>query len=272
MPSRDDGFAIADVDTGLFSDTKVKALARRVRDPHLTAEYLCLWVSTLLDSWGDAERVSFEDAVPAWFTEDVDSAIDHLRAVGMLDDGSRIPPGAWDNWFGPAWDRREKRRSSGRKGGLTSAEHRSSDAPASVEQRSSDAEPVPSVPSVPTEPTDPSDLQDDYYRMTGRFPSANVGSWLDRLSNEFGHDAASRKLAATYTDDREIRTLLSRTENALRADVHAAERRREAARAKREEERRAALQVTPEQAAENQRRFYEMQADILGFPGKKGAA
>lgn len=143
--SRDDGFPIADVDTGLFSDAKVKALARRLKDPHLTAEYLCLWTAVLLESWGEGERVPFVDGVPAWFTDDVDVAVEHLTAVGMLVD-DHIPSDSWSRWFGPAWDRREKRRQSGREGGLSSAKGRSSDATPTLDHGSNGAEPVrPSV-------------------------------------------------------------------------------------------------------------------------------
>jgi hypothetical protein len=149
--SRDDGFAIADVDTSFFADPKVVALARRLRDPVQTAAHLALYQALVLGSWGAGARITFDDAVPAWWFEPVDEIRSNLAAVGLIDADGRIPRRAWTSWFLPAHTRREARRESGRLGGKTSGEP-------SVEQRPTDAQPAlnPSVPSVPSVPSAPS--------------------------------------------------------------------------------------------------------------------
>lgn len=148
--SRDDGFAIADVDTSFFADPKVVALARRLRDPVQTAAHLALYQALVLGSWGAGARITFDDAVPAWWFEPVDEIRSNLAAVGLIDAAGRIPKRAWTSWYLPAHTRREARRESGRLGGRVSGTNRreTSDEP-SVQQRSTDAEPTlnPSVPA-----------------------------------------------------------------------------------------------------------------------------
>lgn len=151
--SRDDGFQIADVDTGLYEDPKVKALARRLRDPIQTAVHVALFEALLLGSWGAGERIELEEAAPAWWTEPVDEVRANLTAVEMIDAEGRIPELAWGRWFGPAYDRRQKRRASGAKGGQTGGKGRpkpdQSDAQATPNPtvRPSDRPSTPSVDS-----------------------------------------------------------------------------------------------------------------------------
>jgi hypothetical protein len=156
--SRDDGFAIADVDTGFFADPKVVALARRLRDPVQTAAHLALYLALVLGSWGAGARITFDEAVPAWLLGPVDELRSNLAAVGLIDADGRIPKRAWTSWYLPAHTRREARRESGRLGGTVSGTHRrKTSGEPSVEQRPTDARPtlnpsarsVPSVPSMP---------------------------------------------------------------------------------------------------------------------------
>jgi hypothetical protein len=160
--SRDDGFAIADLDTGLFSDPKVVALARRLRDPVQTAAHLALYQALVLGSWGAGARITFDEAVPAWWLGPSDEIRSNLAAVGLIDAAGRIPKRAWTSWYLPAFTRREARRESGRLGGTTSGTNRrktSGEPPA--EQRPTDAQPTlnPSAPPVPSVPSIPASQQ-----------------------------------------------------------------------------------------------------------------
>lgn len=150
--SRDDGFPVADVDSAYFEDSKMRDLWQRVRNPDLMARAVVLHAATLLGSWRQGERITVGQATPLWMVTDAD-AVDHLKAVKLLDRGGKIPSQSWTKWFGPAFGRREARREAGRIGGQASVKLRSSGAEAlltpSGKHSSSSAEPVrPSVPSV----------------------------------------------------------------------------------------------------------------------------
>ena len=56
--SRDDGLARADIDTSLFDDPKVVALARRLRDPTQTMVAVGLYLALLLKSWRAGRRLT----------------------------------------------------------------------------------------------------------------------------------------------------------------------------------------------------------------------
>lgn len=154
--SRDDGFAVADVDSGYFDDAKLRDLWQRLRDPVLMSQAVCLHQSTVLASWRHGERVTVTQAAPLWIVAD-QGLLDMLHAVGLLDSEFRIPSESWDEWFLPAYERREERRRSGALGGLRAGGQRShSDALAMLQQRSSgtDSNAIPDRPSVrPTYPS-----------------------------------------------------------------------------------------------------------------------
>lgn len=86
-------------------------------------------------------------------------------------------------------------------------------------------------PSADDRPTDPieADAIDAYYRLTVSFPAGKVLTWLEDLIRSFGDAAVSDALAIEVgiSDDR--RTLLSRTQDRLRAGDHEAAKQREAA-------------------------------------------
>lgn len=157
--SRDDGFPVADVDSAYFEDSKMRDLWQRVRDPDKMARAVILHSATFLGSWRQGERITVTQAAPLWIQVD-EELVGHLKAVKLLDRAGKITTNAWDKWFGPAFQRREAKRESGRAGGLASVKGRSSDASPSLpppdKGRSSPAEPVrPSVnPSSPSGPTD----------------------------------------------------------------------------------------------------------------------
>ena len=116
--SRDDGFAVADLSVNLYDDDKVKRLYRELDgDLGRMGHAMMLCEATLLASWRDGHRVTVYDAAPIWMTVD-DELVAVLVRVGLLDKTHRRPIRSWNAWFGPANERREARRESGRLGGL----------------------------------------------------------------------------------------------------------------------------------------------------------
>jgi hypothetical protein len=149
--SRDDGFTVADVATGLLDDPKVRALWRELRDQGRMGHALALHMATLLASWRQGCRVRVDEAAPVWMECDAE-LIAALVKVRLLDRSGRLPSRSWDGWFGPAFARREVRRESGRLGGKVSRKPPVSNAEASVKRRLSVGEPDRTVPTVPTVP------------------------------------------------------------------------------------------------------------------------
>ena len=140
--NREDGFPSADVAVDLFHDPKVIALARRDQDEHVTATNVALYVALVLASWAAGDRIPLDEAIPAWWLGTADEARAKLHAVGLIDDESRVTLSAWESWFIPAFNRREKRKESGAQGGRRSWESRRD------KRRRSDTSPLPN-PSVP---------------------------------------------------------------------------------------------------------------------------
>jgi len=118
--SRDSGFAVADLDTGLLSDPKVLRLVRRARAEEapdaVPATALLLYVSLVLSSWEAGERLPFDDGLPAFWIDDGINYQTALTNAGLLDAEGRIPEASWESWFGPARDRRDAARTAGREG------------------------------------------------------------------------------------------------------------------------------------------------------------
>lgn len=205
--SRDDGFPIADVDTGYFDDAKIKDLWQRLRDPDRMARAIVLHKATVLASWRQGCRVTVTQSCPLWMTVDAD-LLEALIAVHLLDRGGRLPSTSWTEWFGPAQNRRKIRRESGRLGGIASGISRSTSTSvgeASVPHPLTDAEPVrPSVPTVPT--SKPDDAREDleaYLRVRFRVPSPAQRDLMDAYVRVFdltGPERAARLIYA-HPDD-----------------------------------------------------------------------
>jgi hypothetical protein len=156
--SRDDGFAVADVDSSYFDDAKMRDLWHSLGDPNRMARAVCLHSATMLASWRAGCRVTVTQAVPLWLPAD-DDLLAALRTSKLLDRFGKIPSESWHEWFGTAYNRREVRRVSGRAGGLASAGKRALPGerpPKRARQRSSDAVPTPEQTSSPAEPVRPS--------------------------------------------------------------------------------------------------------------------
>lgn len=132
-----DGFARADIDVGLFDDGKVKRLVRLVgRDRAL--EHIALYLAVVLESWASDDRVAVVDAAPIWLDDErLGELLVGLTESGLLDPEGRIPATSWEGWYGPARERRERRRESGAIGGVKSGEVRRSKG--SAKQNGSDA-------------------------------------------------------------------------------------------------------------------------------------
>lgn len=108
--SRDDGFAIADVSTGMLDDPKVKALWRELGpDEGRMSHAIALYTATLLASWHHGARVTVEEAAPVWLTVDAD-LVGALVHVHLLDRTRRLKVSSWKHWFDPVASRRDAAR------------------------------------------------------------------------------------------------------------------------------------------------------------------
>lgn len=80
-----------------------------------------------------------------------------------------------------------------------------------------------------------------YYSLTTRFPAGRVLAWLNDLGSNHGEARASAMLATCYSEDRDLGTLLGRTQSRLRAEDHAANRTEQAEEVVRNRAKRAPL-------------------------------
>jgi hypothetical protein len=115
--SRDAGFPVADMDTGLLDDPKVRRMVRELRDEALICRCLVAYQATVLASWAEGRRVTVDDAAPVWLTG-INDLRENLELYGLLDEAGMPPRHAWDSWFGAAQQRRADRRFEGTVGGL----------------------------------------------------------------------------------------------------------------------------------------------------------
>jgi hypothetical protein len=148
--ARGAGFPVADIDVGIFADSKVRRLVRQCPDEATAARALVAFLAALLDSWGDGERIPVDDAAPTWLT-DVDDLRERLASVGLVDAQGCVPEHAWESWFSPAMQRRIERQEAGRRGGLARAQARPSYSSAVAEPKLSSSKALPDR----TEPTEP---------------------------------------------------------------------------------------------------------------------
>lgn len=257
MP-RSQGFARGDIDTAFPLDDKMLALRGRL-SPERYYAAVGVYFHVAAATWREAERKAAIKVCP-----DAGDLLDELRAVDLLDDEGCVSKRAFAHSVGRAKrqrrtasdrqsrNRAQKSRVTARDNGVTNGESQS--------RAGKDRD--GSVGTVGTETggsggAEP-DILDEFYRLTGRFPSGNTSDWLERLSNEFGHDAASHQLAAAFIADSSPRTLLSRTENELRAEQHAVGRKAEEAEVARLDQWNKTRKLTPEQIADNLRRRDEI--------------
>ena len=106
------------MDTRFYSDPKVVALARLVRDPLKTAAFAALYDANVRASWDAGRRLTFDESLPAWWLDPPDEATAALVAVGLLDEDGRVVEHAWASWFLPAAERVADAKVAGMVGGL----------------------------------------------------------------------------------------------------------------------------------------------------------
>lgn len=136
-----------------------------------------------------------------------------------------------------------------------------------------DASPIRSAPllSAPSN-SDPSisapaDALDTYYRLTGSWPSAKVIPWINQMASNHGEDAVSKALAATWTEDPDRATLMSRCRDRLEREAHEREKAYERAEARRTEREQKQIEEMPlEKRRENMARLRESLEEVGLLP------
>jgi len=284
------GMERADVDVALMADPKVVALARKLRDESRTMNAVGLYVSTVLASWQAGERLTLDEAVPAWWMGEWDALALALVEARLLDGERRVPEHVWEGWYEPAAARRAKFRDLGARGGRKSAEGRSGagpDAPAGGGPgggAGGDRTPNRTVkPNQPTiQPTnhpgsargaradvldalrgEEPDPVDTWYGIFGSPPSPRVLPWLNDLADTYGDPAVCAALQEAQRRGADRTTMMGQTQAVLqsseRKDRRAAVEERESApiREARELEARHA-DMTPEQREANMARLRDM--------------
>jgi hypothetical protein len=208
--SRDDGFAIADISTSTLEDVKFRALWRTLNEPGTMSQAVVIYLATLLESWKSGERVCAEVAAPMWVAN-ADTIASILSSVGLLDAQGMVPEHVWDNWFGPAYSRREEKRKAGSIGG----QRKASNALAQLEDGSSYALPVPSVPSYPSYPSVPSVPEPALQAYQSIMVNVSAGSlkFLDDLTDQYGQEATARAIGTASLEG--TKNLLSRAKSIL---------------------------------------------------------
>jgi hypothetical protein len=68
------------------------------------------------------------------------------------------------------------------------------------------------------------DPADDYWTLTGKYPSDKVLPWIDRLTAEYGAGPVTRAIAECHQQDRDTQTLLGRAQDVLRRDARGLDR------------------------------------------------
>jgi hypothetical protein len=160
--TRGAGFTIMDLSVNVHDDPKFRRIARS--HPTLYASAFTAYLAVVAASWRAGERVTLADAWPPLLAPD-DAVEVALHEVGLLDSRGRVTARAWASWFSPAFERREKARENGSRGGRAahglpprSGDPEGSGGRATLERRLGDARPVP-LRSDPTRPgrSDPGD-------------------------------------------------------------------------------------------------------------------
>ncbi len=110
------GFLLANMDVGLLTDPKLLRLGKLLPDEGERACAITVYIQTVLQSWHDGQRLTIEEAEGLW--EPTPERIAALVAAKLVDAEHRIPEKAWVTYYVPALERSERRRASGRQGGL----------------------------------------------------------------------------------------------------------------------------------------------------------
>jgi hypothetical protein len=100
----------------------------------------------------------------------------------------------------------------------------------------------------------PDDPVTAYYSLTTRFPAGRVLSWLNDIEVRHGGKRAAAMLATCYAEDRDLGTLLGRTQSRLRSEDHSADQRERADEVVRNRAKRAELPDASRELIEHWRR------------------
>lgn len=222
-----------DVDTRwMFTDH-----ARKLQTAHPTAwpTFWCAYQAVLAESWWKGHRVTLADAWTPVIPGTMEEAQAALQAADLLDKSGKVTLNAWKKWFEPAFDRIEKRKAAGKAGAEGRWNKHGERTPKAMRSHSErDAPRQPSTPSTQATPQGASDghQEDDavdaFYRLTLAFPAGKTLAWLNDLTRDFGDAATAAALTAEVAISDDRRTLLSRTQDRLRAGEHQAAKEREA--------------------------------------------
>jgi hypothetical protein len=112
--SRDEGFRNADHDVGFLRDLKVRRLRKTAPDEGEGAIRTLVYIALRDACWDTGERLTVDEVEPPYAA--TSERLTALQSVGLLDSTGRIPKRAWESWFRPAWERREKMRAAGAEG------------------------------------------------------------------------------------------------------------------------------------------------------------
>lgn len=105
--SRDDGFAVMDVDTDIVNDPKFRRIQRS--SPEHVAPAIAAYVAILGESWHSGRRVQIGDAWPVILPVD-DAVVASMIEAGLLDRRGMLPAKVWKAWFEPVKERRDASR------------------------------------------------------------------------------------------------------------------------------------------------------------------
>lgn len=246
-----------DVDTRwMFTDH-----ARRLQTAHPETWpiYWCAYQAVLAESWWQVQRVTLAAAWSPVIPGTMEDALAALQAADLLDKAGKPTLSSWKKWFEPALERIEKRSAAGRAGAEKRWSEHGKRTPKAMRSHSErDAPRQPATPATPASQEDASqaDAIDAYYRLTVSFPAGKVLAWLEDLIRDFGDAAVSDALAIEVGINDDRRTLLSRTQDRLRAGDHQAAKEREAReRAAAAASKAEAETMSPEQRAANLKRL-----------------
>lgn len=109
-----------------------------------------------------------------------------------------------------------------------------------------DAERMPSRGKAETStsqdeaPRDPADI---YWQLTGKFPKDRALVWIDSMASQYGQEPTTQALVRAHLSDSSVATLLSRTQDLLRAEARKLDVKEREDEARRLAEKRAIPRV-----------------------------
>ncbi|MCU0250239.1 MAG: hypothetical protein MUE61_08530 [Vicinamibacterales bacterium] len=260
------GIPIAQFDSNLEGDPKFVILRMKAPDRYYAA--LGTYTSIALRAWAtaspdpDGSHLSLMDPV----------ILALLRDCGLLDEDFAIPLNVFLRWPGAVIEARQERAeqlaSIASEGGKARARGPRDSAGRLISPAVTAGHPavtaghpavsplLSSIEDVDVEKNDGAvdgegvqgegdDPVQTYYLLTTRMPRGNALDWCKRLGDEYGFASTSAAMIAAWREQDDIRSLLSRTEDALVASARAAELREKAEEKQRLREKRAGVRLPP---------------------------